>query len=86
MGLSFINDEEKMIDLFFSSKRDFLNFYSYLSEEEYDATINDIVDKSGYWHKEWYEDNPDKDGRTLRDIVIGLMITEWLNRKENNYG
>ncbi len=83
MGLSFIDDEEKMIDLFFSSKRDFLNFYSYLSEEEYDATINDIVDKSGYWYKEWYDDNPDKDGRTLRDIVTGLMITEWLNRKEN---
>ena len=78
-GTSFISDEEKMIDFFVSSREEFLKFYSYLSDEDYTKTVHDIIDKSGYWHKEWYEDNPDKDGRDLKDIVFGLMATDWLN-------
>lgn len=83
---SFATDTEKMIDFFTSSKENFLNFYSYLTEEDYTATIHDIINKIGYWHKEWYEDNPDKDGRDLGDIVFGTMVSEWLktlNGKEN---
>lgn len=40
-NLSFINDEEKMYDFVRMDREDFLNFYSYLTEEEYDATLND---------------------------------------------
>ena len=45
---TFINDIEKMIDFFSISKTEFLKSYSYLTEEEYDATktyvkfINDL--------------------------------------------
>ena len=39
--LSFINDEEKMNDFHNLSKEQFLESYSYLSEEEYDSTFID---------------------------------------------
>ena len=81
---SFIYDHEKMIDLFTISKKDFLRFYSYLTEEEYDATINEAVKRSGYWHQEWYDENkPYMDGRQLRNILFGIMVTEWLGGKTN---
>ena len=35
---SFIADAEKMRDFFDLTKEEFLNSYSYLTEEEYDAT------------------------------------------------
>ena len=75
---SFADDQEKMIDFCYMSKADFLKFYSYLTEEDYTATIHEVINRSRYWHKEWYEDNPDKDGRDLKDIVFGIMMTEWL--------
>ena len=37
--LSFITDEEKMIDFKDLTKEEFLASYSYLTEEEYDATV-----------------------------------------------
>lgn len=37
---NFISDDEKMRDFIALSKDDFLAFYSYLTEEEYDATAN----------------------------------------------
>lgn len=40
--LSFIGDEEKMKDFPKLSKEDFLSSYSYLSEEEYEATVYDF--------------------------------------------
>ncbi len=40
--LSFIDDEEKMRDFAKISREDFLSSYSYLSEEEYDATAMDF--------------------------------------------
>ena len=40
--LSFIYDKEKMKDFFRLSKRDFLNSYSYLSEQEYNSTFIDV--------------------------------------------
>lgn len=40
--LSFIDDEEKMKDFPNISKEDFLSSYSYLSEEEYEATLEDF--------------------------------------------
>lgn len=35
----FLDDEEKMADFMKLSKEEFLKTYSYLSEEEYDATV-----------------------------------------------
>ena len=79
---SFVDDQEKMIDFCYMSKADFLKFYSYLTEEDYAATIHEVISHSRYWHKEWYEDNPDKDGRDLKDIVFGIMMTEWLAERK----
>ena len=42
-GVDFINDWEKMVDYFQMPKEDFLKFYSYLSEKDYDATDDRIV-------------------------------------------
>ena len=80
--MSFIDDHEKMIDFFIMPKEKFLKFYSYLTENDYATTIHDILNKSGYWHIEWYEDNHDMDGRQLKDIVFGIMITEWLKERK----
>lgn len=41
---SFINDKEKMRDYFSLSKREFLESYSYLTEEEYDMTAKEVSD------------------------------------------
>lgn len=79
--LDFLDDHEKMIDLFTLTKEEFLEFYHYLTEEEYDATMNKAIEKSGYWHQDWYRENPDFDGKKLRHILFGIMVTEWLARK-----
>tara|TARA_R100000315_G_C5112673_1_gene64373 strand:+ start:128 stop:319 length:192 start_codon:yes stop_codon:yes gene_type:complete len=39
----FTDDKEKMVDFMILSKEDFLNSYSYLSEEEWILTYNKIV-------------------------------------------
>ena len=64
----FIDDQEKMIDFFILSKPEFLNFYSYLTEEEYEATKREVLKRSRYWNTYWADDNPDFDGRQLKDI------------------
>lgn len=38
----FIDDKEKIEDLLVLSKEEFLQSYSYLREEEYDLTVNEI--------------------------------------------
>ena len=38
----FIDDEEKMKDFYILSKDEFLASYSYLTEEEYDATYREV--------------------------------------------
>ena len=40
MGNDFIDDKEKMNDIFKLSKSEFLKNYSYLTEEEYQTTID----------------------------------------------
>ena len=44
--LSFATDEEKMRDFYILSKDEFLRTYSYLTEDEYDATFDEVAD---YW-------------------------------------
>lgn len=79
--MHFIDDYEIMIDFCFMSKEEFLRFYTYLTEDDYTATIHEAIERSEYWNKEWYEDNPDMDGRVLKDILFGIMLTEWLATK-----
>lgn len=38
----FINDEEKMYDFHILTKQEFLESYSYLTEEEYDLTVEEV--------------------------------------------
>lgn len=44
-GMSFIDDEEKMIDFVRLSKEGFLTSYSYLTSAEYEATYDDVMRK-----------------------------------------
>ena len=39
---SFIDDKEKMRDFYILSKKDFLKSYSYLTELEYDLTVEEL--------------------------------------------
>ena len=43
--MDFLNDEEKMRDFYILTKEEFLKSYSYLQEEDYNATLNKIVKK-----------------------------------------
>lgn len=79
--MSFINDQEKMIDFFTITKEEFLNFYSYLTEEEYEATKQDVLGRSDYWNAEALSDDRDIDGIVIGKIVQSIMITEWLQNK-----
>ena len=78
---SFINDQEKMIDFFTTTKEQFLNFYSYLTEEEYEATQKDVLNRSGYWNAEALSEDTETDGAVIGKIVMSIMMTEWLQNK-----
>jgi len=43
---SFTDDKEKMTDFVLLDKEEFLNFYSYLTEQDYDDTKRDLVNKA----------------------------------------
>lgn len=46
--MSFVDDEEKIKDMFELSKYDFLKNYSYLSKEEYQTTLDDLWEDFAY--------------------------------------
>lgn len=46
--MGFIDEEEKIRDLFELSKNEFLKSYSYITEEEYQATIDDLWEDFSY--------------------------------------
>ncbi len=54
---TFINDYEKIKDFYRMTKEEFLNYYSFLTEEEYNATFDEIIhsddfiEKFGDWEK-----------------------------------
>lgn len=79
--MSFIKDQEKMIDFFTITKNEFLNFYSYITEEEYEETKKDVLMRSGYWNAESLAEDEYVDGITIGKIVQSIMMTEWLNNK-----
>lgn len=45
--MSFIDDKEKMRDLFELSRNDFLEMYSYVTDEEYDNTLDKMWKEFG---------------------------------------
>lgn len=79
--MSFINDQEKMVDFFTTTKEEFLNFYSYLTEEEYEETKKDVLARSGYWNAEALSEDEDVNGIEIGKIVQSIMMTEWLLNK-----
>ena len=78
---SFIDDQEKMIDFFTISKEEFLNFYSYLTIEEYEATARDVLDRSNYWNKEALAEDKDVEGVAIGKIIQSIMMIECLLNK-----
>lgn len=44
----FLTDEDKMLDFCNLNKTEFLSFYSYLTEEEYDNTVKRLMIKLGF--------------------------------------
>ena len=52
-GYDFLGDEPKMHDFLTIGKEDFLESYSYLTEEDYEATYKAVMDileeKCGWW-------------------------------------
>ena len=73
--MDFMADQEKMVDFFVLSKEVFLESYSYLTNEDYEATVKEVIKASGYSNPEACDGF---DGRELRDIVLGCMMTTWL--------
>ena len=76
--MDFMPDQEKMVDFFILSKEEFLASYSYLTDEDYEETVKEVIKTSGYWNPKACEGF---DGRELRDIVLGCMMTLWLLRR-----
>ena len=85
MGKSFIKDEEKMCDFFSTKRKDFLNSYSYVTTEDYNSTIIDVLNLVDYWNKEHlieYE-LENIDGNTLMlNIVFPLMFLKVFDLKK----
>ena len=88
MGNSFIDDQEKMLDFFFLSRSEFLQSYSYLTQDDYRDTECDVINKFKYWEQEQYDDEPDVDGRTLYKMILEVVAIDRLNdpeKKSNEY-
>lgn len=79
--MSFINDQEKMIDFFTITKEEFIESYSYITDDEYEATKQDVLNRSGYWNAKALIEDEDIDGIVIGRIVQSIMMTEWLNNK-----
>lgn len=56
--IDFLTDEDKMRDFYEMDKEDFLEFYQYLTEEEYDATLATAFKKL-LDDVDWYIDESD---------------------------
>lgn len=76
-GESFVDDPEKMVDFFRLCKYDFLDSYSYLTEEDYDKTCYEVLERSGYPNVAGI-DPSDMRGQNIAEIVDGMMRQQWL--------
>lgn len=75
--MDFIDDDEKMRDFFLLTKDEFLEFYSYLTEEDYNATkdlvetrpmLEIIYEGEDSWNRPVYKD---KKGNLYKDVSLG---------------
>ena len=76
-GVSFLDDQCKMVDFFMLSRADFMNEYRYLDEDDYDQTCYDILARSGYENV----DSIDPSAMTAREIlpiIDAIQKQEWL--------
>lgn len=87
-ALAFVSDEEKMVDFGVLSKDEFLASYSYLTEDEYDATarvvarglgcavvdFNELAEKLNNFYKDFdHYDYVDKLDGTEQDAIESLV-------------
>lgn len=79
----FMDDQEKLYDLFILSKSEFLKSYSYITEDEYDNTILRIqkLIKSTIGRNERTKKSRNKDVRKSRE---GYLDYYYKNKKEIN--
>ena len=83
MGFSFINDKEKMSDFILISKEEFLESYSYLTEESYVATVVDILERLELdIVGDLIEDAENLEGKEIGSIVLSQMMIDWLSTKK----
>lgn len=79
--MSFINNQEKMVDFFQLHKENFLSFYSYLSSDEYEETKREVLERSGYCNADIIAEDKGIDGVVVGKIIQSLMMIEWLERR-----
>ena len=79
--MSFIDDQEKMVDFFTLSKEQFFQTYSYILEDEYEDTKREVIEKSGYWNATSIIEDNEVDGMVVGRIVQSIMMTEWLQNR-----
>lgn len=77
--VNMVNEQDKMIDFFTTTKEQFLKFYSDVTEEEYETTKQDVLNRSGYWNSQYADI---EDGITVGKILQSIMMIEWLKGKE----
>lgn len=83
MNLSFINDQEKMIDFFTSTKKDFLKFYSHeITDEEYEVTRQDVLRRFDYWNIDSIGEDVEIDGIMIGRIINSIMMINWLQERK----
>ena len=70
---SFLNDWEKMRDFFVLTKEQFLRSYSYLTEEEYDATYEYWKWLTNIEYKEFEKELDHLSGTQLFDAALVLV-------------
>lgn len=81
--ISFINEQDKMVDFFTTTKENFLAFYKLeLTEDDYEETRKDVLSRSGYWNAEHLAEDKDIDGIVIGKIIQSIMMMEWLQNKK----
>lgn len=73
----FVDDKEKMRDFYILSKREFLASYSYLTEEEYDATYKEIYEGYDLDLNDWRE-RINSSTKSVRKFVEYKYAEGWV--------
>lgn len=79
----FIEDEEKINDLLVLNKREFLESYSYLTEDEYDNTILRIKQFIS-WRNKYNKEQKNKRSKDVKKSRKGYLDYYYNNREKIN--